>query len=110
LSERIAGCLVWANWDHPCKTDRGWPIIGYANVNIDPASHAVEPALRCIHKDSGPHLAGVVHQVHVRPYVPPDWNKPVYDIATPENWSERLSTRDIEEGAREFWPTESGPR
>ena len=35
LSEPTAVCLVWANLDHPCKTDRGWPIIRYVNVNID---------------------------------------------------------------------------
>ena len=87
LLDPIAACLVWANFDHPCKTDWGWPVIRYVNINIDPATHTVEPALRCIYRNSGPHLAGVVHSgVYVDRPVTPAWNKPENDLGYPPEW------------------------
>lgn len=69
------------------------------------------------------HMMGVIHRLRFDPVThsklpdevymavrPPDWNEPILDIATPEHWRERLyrTPRYIEEGAQEFWATESG--
>lgn len=84
LRDPTAICFVWSNWNYPCATNPGWPIIGYVTTNIDPTSHATEPVLHCAYDHSGAQISGEIHTIF--PYAPPDWNKPPQQVNDPRNW------------------------
>lgn len=81
----IATCLVWDSFTYPCATNGGWPIIGYVTINIDPTSHAVEPALRCIYDHSGFQPSWVLH------FFLPDWNDRSFGLNYPQGWRNRAT-------------------